>query len=54
MLEYSAGQQVFLELDEELQRNENYTLTIKYTTRLGTDLEGFYLSSYVTRTDEKK
>lgn len=54
MLEYSAGQQVFLELDEELQKEENYTLVIKYTTRLGRELEGFYLSSYVTRSGEKK
>ena len=54
MLEYSAGQQIFLELDEELQREENYTLVIKYTTRLGRELEGFYLSSYVTKTGEKK
>lgn len=54
MLEYSAGQQIFLELDDELQREENYTLVIKYTTRLGRELEGFYLSSYVTRTGEKK
>lgn len=54
MLEYLAGQQIFMELDEELKREENYTLVIKYTTRLGTELEGFYLSSYVTRSGEKK
>lgn len=54
MLEYSAGQQIFLELDDELQREENYTLVIKYTTQLGRELEGFYLSSYVTRSGEKK
>ncbi|XP_065200963.1 endoplasmic reticulum aminopeptidase 2-like isoform X2 [Planococcus citri] len=54
MLEYLAGQQIFMELDEELKREENYTLVIKYTTRLGRELEGFYLSSYVTRSGEKK
>ncbi|XKL69322.1 hypothetical protein PGB90_007091 [Kerria lacca] len=54
ILEYSAGQQMFIELDDELQKEENYTLVIKYTTRLGRELEGFYLSSYVTRSGEKK
>ena len=54
MLEYLAGQQIFMELDEELKREENYSLIMKYTTRLGTELEGLYLSSYVTRSGEKK
>lgn len=54
MLEYSAGQQIYLEFDETLSADRNYTLIIKYTTRLSRELEGFYLSSYTTSKGERR
>ncbi|VVC37450.1 Aminopeptidase N-type,ERAP1-like C-terminal domain,Peptidase M1, membrane alanine aminopeptidase, N- [Cinara cedri] len=54
MLEYSAGQQILLEFEEVLSAKENYTLIIKYTTRLSRELEGFYLSSYTTSKGERR
>lgn len=54
MLEYSAGQQILLEFEETLSAEHNYTLIIKYTTRLSRELEGFYLSSYTTSKGERR
>lgn len=54
MLEYSAGQQIFMEFDETLSAEHNYTLILKYTTRLSRELEGFYLSSYTTSKGERR
>lgn len=54
MLEYSAGQQILLEFEENLSAEHNYTLIIKYTTRLSRELEGFYLSSYTTSKGERR
>jgi hypothetical protein len=54
MLEYSAGQQMLLEFEESLSAEHNYTLIIKYTTRLSRELEGFYLSSYTTSNGERR
>lgn len=54
MLEYSAGQQILLEFDDKLSAENNYTLIIKYTTRLSRELEGFYLSSYTTSKGERR
>lgn len=54
MLEYSAGQQIFMEFEETLSAEYNYTLILKYTTRLSRELEGFYLSSYTTSKGERR
>lgn len=54
MLEYSAGQQILLEFEETLTADLNYTLIIKYTTRLSRELEGFYLSSYTTSKGDRR
>ncbi|KAI5740215.1 hypothetical protein M8J76_001759 [Diaphorina citri] len=54
MLEYSAGQQVYIEFKENLRKKTNYTLILRYYTRLNQDMEGFYLSSYTTRDGKKK
>lgn len=54
MLEYSAGQQVYIEFKENLRKKTNYTLILRYHTRLNQDMEGFYLSSYTTKDGKKK
>lgn len=53
-LEYPAGQQVYMELKEKLRKKVNYTLVVRFNSRLGRDLEGFYLSSYVNKQGETK
>jgi len=53
-LEYPAGQQVYIETKEKLRKKVNYTLNIRFNSRLGRDLEGFYLSSYVNKQGETK
>ncbi|XP_018905353.1 endoplasmic reticulum aminopeptidase 1 isoform X2 [Bemisia tabaci] len=53
-LEYTSGQQIYIEFKEKLRRRTNYTLMIRYTTRLSRELDGFYLSSYNTSTGEKR
>lgn len=47
-LKYPERQQVYLELDGTFRKKLNYTLHMKYVTKLSNDLEGFYLSSYGT------
>lgn len=53
-LEYPSGQQVYMELKEKLRKKVNYTLVVRFNSRLGRDLEGFYLSSYVNKQGETK
>lgn len=53
-LEYPAGQQVYMELKEKLRKKVNYTLVVRFNSRLGRDLEGFYLSSYVNKQGDTK
>lgn len=45
-LEYITAQQIYIELKEDLQKGMNYSLNIRYSSRLARELEGFYLSSY--------
>lgn len=53
-LEYPRAQQVYLELKDPLPVGSNFSLNIRYSSRLGRDLEGFYLSSYVNKKGETK
>lgn len=54
LLEYSHGQQLYLEMKDKFRRKVNYTLIIRFSTRLGKELEGFYISSYTTKDGEKR
>jgi len=53
-LEYPRAQQIYLELREPLPAGGNFTLNIKYSSRLGRELEGFYLSSYINEDGQVK
>lgn len=53
-LEYSTGQQLYLELKEKFRKRVNYTLIMRYATRLSRELEGFYLSSYTNKDGERR
>lgn len=54
MLEYPPAQQIFIEMKDKLKRKTNYTLMLRFKSRLSRELEGFYLSSYTTQDGEKK
>ncbi|XP_049864292.1 endoplasmic reticulum aminopeptidase 1-like isoform X3 [Schistocerca gregaria] len=54
LLEYPAGQQIYLEARDKFRKKVNYTLSLRFTSRLSRELEGFYLSSYVTKDGERK
>ena len=54
LLEYPPRQQLFLEMKEKFKKKTNYTLVMKFTTRLGKEMEGFYISSYTTKDGDKK
>lgn len=53
-LEYPRGQQLYLEMKEKFRKKVNYTLIMRFATRLSRDLEGFYLSSYTTKEGERR
>lgn len=55
LLEYPAHQQLYLELEEsKFRKRGNYTLHVRFISKLTTELEGFYLSSYRTLEGEKR
>ncbi|XP_015117204.1 endoplasmic reticulum aminopeptidase 2 [Diachasma alloeum] len=55
LLEYPAHQQLYLELEEsKFRKRGNYTLHLRFISRLTTELEGFYLSSYKTAEGENR
>lgn len=53
-LEYTYAQQIYIEMKDYLQKGQNYSLNIMYISRLGRELEGFYLSSYVDEGGETR
>ncbi|KAF6199081.1 hypothetical protein GE061_007106, partial [Apolygus lucorum] len=54
MLEYPPRQQLYLELKDKLRKKTNYTIVMRFTTRLGKEMEGFYISSYTNKEGEKR
>ncbi|XP_046624056.1 endoplasmic reticulum aminopeptidase 2-like isoform X1 [Neodiprion virginianus] len=55
LLEYPKHQQLYLELEEsKFRKRGNYTVHLRFTSKLGNELEGFYLSSYVTADGDKR
>ncbi|XP_025159395.1 glutamyl aminopeptidase isoform X3 [Harpegnathos saltator] len=53
-LEYPAREQVYLELESTFRRRTNYTLHLRFASKLSNELDGFYLSSYSTPTGETR
>ncbi|XP_014219724.1 glutamyl aminopeptidase [Copidosoma floridanum] len=54
LLEYPKHQQIYLELEEsKFRKRGNYTVHLRFMSKLKNDLEGFYLSSYVNANKEK-
>ncbi|CAG9759897.1 unnamed protein product [Ceutorhynchus assimilis] len=54
MLEYTRGQQLYMEIKEKFKKKHNYTLKIRFNTKLNKEQEGFYISSYTGLDSEKK
>lgn len=51
---YEPFEQLYIELDEYLERGHNYTLKIDFSKVLEEKLEGFYLSSYTDFASNRK
>ena len=55
LLEYPKHQQVYLELEEsKFRKKGNYTVHLRFISKLKNELEGFYLSSYINAEREKR
>lgn len=54
LLEYTGAQQLYLEVGNKFRKRNNYTLNIRYTSKLGQDFEGFYVSSYITKDGDRR
>ncbi|XP_017878860.1 glutamyl aminopeptidase-like isoform X2 [Ceratina calcarata] len=55
LLEYPKHQQLYLELEEsKFRKRGNYTVHLRFISKLTSELEGFYLSSYTTPEGEKR
>ncbi|XP_043260326.1 endoplasmic reticulum aminopeptidase 1-like isoform X1 [Colletes gigas] len=55
LLEYPKHQQLYLELEEsKFRKRGNYSVHLRFISKLRNELEGFYLSSYVTPEGEKR
>ncbi|XP_032683708.1 glutamyl aminopeptidase-like isoform X5 [Odontomachus brunneus] len=53
-LEYPLREQIYLELDSTFRRKTNYTLHLRFASKLSNELDGFYLSSYSTPSGETR
>lgn len=53
-LEYLDGQQLYIELKDKFRKRNNYTLNIRYTTKLGRESRGFYISSYMSKDGDRR
>ncbi|KAK0159807.1 hypothetical protein PV327_010880 [Microctonus hyperodae] len=54
-LEYTRHQQLYLELEDgKFRKRGNYSLYLKFSSQLASELEGFYLSTYTTSDGDKR
>lgn len=54
LLEYPRHQQLYLELDSKFRKRGNYSVHLRFVSKLTSELEGFYVSSYVSAEGEKR
>lgn len=54
ILEYTGTQQLYIEIKDKFRKRNNYTLNLRYTSKLGREYEGFYVSSYTNKDGEKR
>ncbi|XP_017777374.1 PREDICTED: endoplasmic reticulum aminopeptidase 1-like isoform X2 [Nicrophorus vespilloides] len=54
LLEYPAAQQLYIEIKDKFRKRNNYTLNLRFTSKLGHEYEGFYISSYTNEDGDKR
>jgi hypothetical protein len=46
MLEYAPRQQIYIEFRDKLRKKSNYSLNLRWYSKLNYDPEGFYVDEY--------
>jgi aminopeptidase N len=54
MLEYTGAQQIYIEMKEKFRKRHNYTLMIRFSSKLSREFEGFYISNYINKDGERR
>lgn len=54
LLEYTGAHQLYIEIKDRFRKRNNYTLNLRYTSKLNQDFEGFYISSYTNTDGERR
>ena len=54
MLEYTGAHQLYIEIKDKFRKRNNYSLNIRYTSKLSKDFEGFYVASYMNDDGERR
>ena len=54
ILEYTPRQQLYIELRDKLRKKANYTLSIRWYSKMITDPDGFFVDQFETEHDVKK
>lgn len=54
ILEYTPRQQLYIELRDKLRKKVNYTLSLRWYSRLSSEPEGFYADQYDSENGVKR
>lgn len=54
MLEYPGAEQLYIETREKFRKRHNYTLKIRFNSKLNQDPKGFYISSYINKDGDRR
>jgi hypothetical protein len=53
MLEYIPRQQIYIEFRDKLRKKSNYSLSLRWYSKLNYDPEGFYVDEHNLNGDKK-
>lgn len=53
MLEYTPRQQIYIEFRDKLRKKSNYSLSLRWYSKLNFDPEGFYVDEYDEQGEKK-
>ncbi|KAJ8923593.1 hypothetical protein NQ315_010172 [Exocentrus adspersus] len=54
ILEYPGAEQLYIETREKFRKRHNYTLKIRFNSKLNKNPEGFYITSYISKEGDKR
>nr|XP_022900776.1 endoplasmic reticulum aminopeptidase 1-like isoform X2 [Onthophagus taurus] len=54
LLEYLPAEQIYLEIKDKFRKRNNYTLSLRYTSKLNREFVGFYISSYISKDGDRR